>query len=317
MARQKIIINPGDIYGVYKIIEELPEKHTKYNTIRLFSCECINCNAKHIIQMDNLRRKNKSDRCKKCKNRDAIICGQQYKNWLVLSKTDDKIYKGNVIIPAYTCICMLCNNTYTVNEQSLKSLNTNYSCRSCSKRKHDYSALVGTKINRLYIESEAHCNNSDVYYNTICECGTVKQILARSIINGDTTSCGCYRNEVVSKNNNSRKNPIKRRNKKRLRRYINSQLNPLIKTRDNNTCQVCGVNDNIQLDVHHIFDIQHYRKLAETESNLITLCILCHQKKFHKKYKPQQENTLYDLESYFAFEYKYRHELLEEYNKYY
>jgi len=44
---------------------------------------------------------------------------------------------------------------------------------------------------------------------------------------------------------------------------------------------------------------------------------LCHQKKFHKKYKPQQENTLYDLESYFAFEYKYRHELLEEYNKYY
>jgi len=50
---------------------------------------------------------------------------------------------------------------------------------------------------------------SRTYYICTCECGTVKEVAGYSLKNGDSTSCGCYRNEMIGKS--SAKNKVGRK----------------------------------------------------------------------------------------------------------
>lgn len=47
-------------------------------------------------------------------------------------------------------------------------------------------------------------------------------------------------------------------------------------SRDRYTCQRCGKN-NTKLNVHHICTWSRYPELRYTLSNLITLCLVCHE----------------------------------------
>lgn len=69
---------------------------------------------------------------------------------------------------------------------------------------------------------------------------------------------------------------------------IGSTLRNKVKSRDNNKCVICGLNEldhinkyDASLTIHHI----DYNRYNNIENNLITLCKTCHVKTHKSKYK--------------------------------
>lgn len=316
MGRPKKVINPGDTFGVIQVIEEL-ETDTK---TRAFLCKCLNCGREVEYTLSNLYNCKNSKHCRYCKYKyEEIEIGKKYKNWLVVSEAASRPYKNNQR-KVFNCKCLLCNNIYEVFESLLKNPNVSFSCFDCAVRKDHSDEILNKRFGRLYVISKAHYDKHGQYYNTICDCGVEKAILGKSLLSGKTQSCGCLRSEIQRENNSGEKSRFWNGGiniySRRLRKFINATVNPIIKERDNYICQQCGCSDK-QLDVHHIYDKQNYIELALCEYNLITLCIDCHQNDFHIIYPNNKTNTLTNLENWMGNEYKYRNELIIEYNKYY
>jgi hypothetical protein len=177
--------------------------------------------------------------------------------------------------------------------------------------------LTGQKFGRITVISKHSVNKHQQWeYNCICDCGNEKIIVGNSLSRGSTRSCGCYRKEKASGNSsNSWKGGIAIKNEKDRKKII-KKMRSRIRKRDSNTCQNCGAK-NTELHCHHIYDMQNYKDLSCIESNLITLCKHCHVDDFHKIYPNNKTNTLFDLESWLGYEYKYRNELLIAYYTYY
>ena len=61
--------------------------------------------------------------------------------------------------------------------------------------------LTGNRFGRLVVigESPKRDSSGNIYWITVCDCGTIKTISGKLIRKGDVVSCGCYHNEIVSK----------------------------------------------------------------------------------------------------------------------
>ena len=60
----------------------------------------------------------------------------------------------------------------------------------------------GQKYNKLEIISFSHSDlRKRKWFNTICECGTLKIIMGSAMISGNTKSCGCYSSEFKKERN--------------------------------------------------------------------------------------------------------------------
>jgi hypothetical protein len=66
----------------------------------------------------------------------------------------------------------------------------------CDKHKMYYEQ--DSKFGRLTIIRETGKKNGHKYCICRCDCGTEKEIRVSSLLNGDTTSCGCFAKEAVS-----------------------------------------------------------------------------------------------------------------------
>lgn len=64
--------------------------------------------------------------------------------------------------------------------------------------KINHSQSVGKKFNRLTVNSY-YVKGKYCYYNCTCDCGTIKDYLSFSLLNGTSGSCGCYHKSQVSK----------------------------------------------------------------------------------------------------------------------
>ncbi len=61
---------------------------------------------------------------------------------------------------------------------------------------------VGDKLHRLTIDKlylKEHYGQNSTFADCTCECGNTKSIKLAAIIDGNSTSCGCYKSEVKSK----------------------------------------------------------------------------------------------------------------------
>lgn len=58
--------------------------------------------------------------------------------------------------------------------------------------------LTGQRFGRWTVIEKAESKNRAVYWKCICDCGTVKDVKAASLRNGDSKSCGCYHKEKVA-----------------------------------------------------------------------------------------------------------------------
>lgn len=99
-----------------------------------------------------------------------------------------------------------CGTVFSTRRQSLIQGGT----KSCGcLHKGPVDDLTGQRFGRLIVlqynaeVTDKHRrpghNSVGSYYTCLCDCGTEKVILGRSLTCGKTTSCGCYRKEVQSK----------------------------------------------------------------------------------------------------------------------
>ena len=51
--------------------------------------------------------------------------------------------------------------------------------------------LTGQKFGKWHVEGLAGRVNKETYYYCECECGSVAVVMARNLMNGSSTSCGC------------------------------------------------------------------------------------------------------------------------------
>jgi hypothetical protein len=59
--------------------------------------------------------------------------------------------------------------------------------------------LTGQRFGRLEVKAYDGLRNAKGYWRCLCKCGAEVSIAAQLLRNGKTTSCGCYRAELMSK----------------------------------------------------------------------------------------------------------------------
>lgn len=185
----------------------------------------------------------------------------------------------------WLCHCD-CGTEKVVNASDLKNGSTT-SC-GCIKRKN----LVGQKFNRLLVvKIDSIDKNGNVKWLCKCDCGKPVIVLPFALKNGQTKSCGCLKQAIMSRktgkqHHNWRHDLLKKDRENNKNRNLNPKVriwrNKVYK-RDNYTCQVCGNKRNKKLNAHHIYSWHSYPKLRHVTNNGITLCVSCH-KKFHQMY---------------------------------
>lgn len=113
------------------------------------------------------------------------LTGNKYGKLTVMS------YAGYEKRRAYwNCICE-CGRTVKVRSESLRSGAT----RSCNHCGH-YEDLTGNQYGRLTALQYAKTSESGhTYWECICECGNKTIVRSDSLKDGNTISCGCYRDE--------------------------------------------------------------------------------------------------------------------------
>lgn len=58
--------------------------------------------------------------------------------------------------------------------------------------------LTGQKFNRWYVLGYAYTENRVIYWECVCDCGTIKSVQGCALKNGASKSCGCWRKEVMT-----------------------------------------------------------------------------------------------------------------------
>jgi hypothetical protein len=208
-------------------------------------------------------------------------------------------------VPSYyniLCKCDKCNKEYTIKKSTLQTQIHHGLCKSCASQiNHNIKDLIGHKFGRLtVINLHHHIPGKESSWTCVCNCGNMKIVSGRSLKTNKTTSCGCYRKEVVqniiipkliekNKKQIGDKHPNwdpTKSNKERytIRKYETSILREQTFKRDNHTCQCCFTRGGKILNAHHIIPFSQSIELRYDIYNLITLCYECH-KQYHSKYK--------------------------------
>ena len=104
-------------------------------------------------------------------------------------------YKNNKTY--YECICECGNIRYGLGYE-LKNGKT-YQCLECAeqiRRQNKRRDITGQKFGRLTVKKMLpHYKDGKTYVECQCDCGNNKNIIMYNIVNGHTSSCGCWERE--------------------------------------------------------------------------------------------------------------------------
>lgn len=178
-------------------------------------------------------------------------------------------------------------------------------CHSCKMKSE---TLEGRRFGRWTVLLEtAYKKNSIRFYECVCDCGTMRLVNSSTLIQGKSKSCGCLHKELVSErakkqsgeNHYRWKGGIRKSKNFRKNSNFRFHLRKYIIKRDNNQCILCG--NNQKLKVHHLdgWNICKARRFDET--NLVTLCEICHNdfhRVFGKGNNTEQQFELYCFDKY-------------------
>jgi len=127
------------------------------------------------------------------------LIGQRFGKLVVIERA--KNHNGRT---AWICKCD-CGNTIDTEGSSLRRGFTK-SCGCLAKyiRNKNNIDIIGKKFGRLLVlkrvDRPEHISirNTHAYFLCKCDCGKEVVVISKSLYNGNTTSCGCYRKDVVS-----------------------------------------------------------------------------------------------------------------------
>lgn len=135
------------------------------------------------------------------------LTGQKFGRLTVLHKDEEKtsLYKNRRTF--WFCKCD-CGNVVSVRADQLKGGYTK-SCgclhiESAREQGKKYNDLVGQRFGRLLVIERVQNKGRRVAYKCRCDCGNECIVLAESLTQGSTKSCGCLAKETTINRNKSR-----------------------------------------------------------------------------------------------------------------
>lgn len=193
----------GQRFTHLTVIKRVENKITKsgYSHVQ-YMCKC-DCGETINIMAAQLRKGHKKS-CSGCNltslKRDLV--GQVFDKLTVLREDGYYEYPSGERDYKWRCLCE-CGNEATFRGNSLKSKgNHNCGCYRKSSRISD-SDMVGKRFGRLTVisrESNIMSTTGTAVNRWLCECACGRDVIVRgaSLRNGHTSSCGCYRFEMLS-----------------------------------------------------------------------------------------------------------------------
>lgn len=196
---------PGDIVGVYTIIDRFPGNKDK------LLCRCNICGSVVDVFVSNIHRQKMCRNCRQSNNikPKADLSGQKFGRLTVIGWVQ---HNGR---GTWKCVCD-CGSQVLVKTNSLTSGHTK-SC-GCYMRERTSESnsrnLSGQRFGRLTVIKRA--DNYQVpsgqrltKYVCLCDCGNEVEVLSSNLVTGNTTSCGClgsskgefYTQEFLHSNN--------------------------------------------------------------------------------------------------------------------
>ena len=96
----------------------------------------------------------------------------------------------------YKCVCEICGKEFY--EKAYRKDIAKYCSWKCANSR-GVNDLMGKKFGRLKVVSFDGIKYRYAYWKCKCECGNTTSVRGSHLIEGTTTSCGCYKKELSSK----------------------------------------------------------------------------------------------------------------------
>ena len=172
----------GNKIGKWTIIEKV--KRSTGKDVHYFKCKCDCGTIKEVCPSSLKRGTSTSCGCSRFDFK-TNPAGQRYGRWTVVKPI--RIYKGKYSRVRWICKCD-CGIIKEVDPSNLRC-GKSVSC-GCSSVKVD---LAGQKIGNWTVidmvkERKKH---GKIYWICKCACGTIKEVSAETLKNGESKSCGC------------------------------------------------------------------------------------------------------------------------------
>lgn len=145
-----------------------------------YKCKC-SCGKIIYVKGSSIYKQKSCGCSRRCKD----ITGEQYGKLTVTKMIYDKYDETYC-----ECVCE-CGRIIEVKRASLVSGNT----KSCGCIHSP--TMIGKRFDKLLVINEFY-ENKHKYCICQCDCGNITTILGHSLTNGNSTSCGCKRQEKVS-----------------------------------------------------------------------------------------------------------------------
>lgn len=167
-----------------------------------YRCLCTCGNYKNVTA--NKLKTGHVKSCGKCNAFSAFkdLTGQVFDRLRVIEQNGYYEYPNGGRDYKWKCQCE-CGRIVTLRGNSLKT-NRNHSCKRCQNARTVIDKMpIGKQFGKLTVVERA--NDSFTKEGTVvdrwlckCECGTEVVVRGASLRNGHTSSCGCYRLEMLS-----------------------------------------------------------------------------------------------------------------------
>lgn len=128
------------------------------------------------------------------------LTNQQFGKLTVLQRAEKP--EGATSTSAFWLCRCECGVEKVISGNALRQGKTK-SCGCLNIEKRDMDSLIGKKFGRLTVTGRADrpegIKGGDAYWRCLCECGTEVDVMGKSLKNGKTKSCGCYKHDVLVK----------------------------------------------------------------------------------------------------------------------
>jgi hypothetical protein len=152
-----------------------------------------------------------------------------------------------------------------------------------------FGRLVGIRP----VESDSGKN---ILWELKCDCGNIFIARGRDVVNGNTSSCGCYARDCArsrSGENSPNWKPEKTQEERLGRRDLHTSFVRSVYKKDSFKCSICKSEQkkSNRLEAHHLYNWTDFPYLRFEINNNITMCQECHIE-FHKIYYKKNNHPL-------------------------
>lgn len=119
---------------------------------------------------------------------EQITEGKKIHNWTVIE------YKGKIKSrDVWLCRCV-CGKEKIIQQRTL--LNGESKSCGCKSAESKRNQLEGNKYGKLTVIDFAYTKNNRTFWKCVCDCGNQCIVMGKSLITGNTKSCGCERHKM-------------------------------------------------------------------------------------------------------------------------